>query len=199
MELAKLFPTPVGITRLGRELTAEESTFLLDQEFDEGQINSKNSYVLDQAPMAKIKLFILKSAEDYLNAVYKPTNPIKLRVTQSWTNKLNKHQAHQPHSHANSFVSGVFYVRAKQSVDRINFINTTYKGLVPSIKEPTEYNIPYAEVPVQTGTLLFFPSSLFHCVNPLQHDGPRISLSFNLFPTSSMGREDNLTYLDFPK
>lgn len=198
MELAKLFPTPVSISKLGRELTAEESDFLLGQEFDEGQINSKNYYVLNHPSMAKIKLFIMKNADDYLNAIYKPATPIKLRFTQSWTNKLYKGQGHQPHSHANSFISGVFYVKAKQSVDRINFINLTYRGLVPPVKEPTEFNIPYAEIPVQTGDLLLFPSGFLHCVNPLQHEGPRISMSFNLFPTSSMGRENTLTYLDFP-
>jgi uncharacterized protein (TIGR02466 family) len=198
MEIGRLFPVPIGITKLGRPLTDEEDRYLVGQEFKEGEINSKNSYVLDDPVMSKLKLFILKSADDYLEAVYQPTRRIKLRLTQSWTNKLMNNQSHQPHSHANSFISGVFYVRARQEFDRINFINIMYRSLVPETRSSTEFNSPYVDVTVQVGTLLLFPSSLFHCVNPVKHDGPRISLSFNLFPTSSMGSKDTLTYLDFP-
>lgn len=197
MELVDLFPTAVGVTKLGRDLTAEESKFLLGQEFVRDEINSKNHYVLEDPSVSRIKLFIMKSADDYLNSVYRPTRPVKLRMTQSWTNKLSRHRTHPPHCHSNSFISGVFYIKAMKEVDRITFINMVQKSLIPDIRESSKYNNYYWEIPVDTGMLLFFPSTLFHAVNPLKHEGPRISLSFNLFPASSMGNEDSLTYLNF--
>ena len=46
---------------------------------------------------------------------------IKIYITQSWLNYTNFKQYHHAHSHNNSFVSGVFYLKADKNFDFISF------------------------------------------------------------------------------
>jgi uncharacterized protein (TIGR02466 family) len=197
MEVLDLFPTPLGVTNLGRDLTPDEDKFLMSQEYAQGSINSKNNYVLEDPVMSRLKMFIHKNAQDFADRVYKPAYPIKLQITQSWTNRLIKTEAHPPHSHSNAFISGVFYVRAIKEIDRINFLNISHRPLIPKIRENNQYNSMNIEMAAHKGILLLFPSSLFHNVMPLEHKGPRVSLSFNLFPVNGLGSVEDLNYIDF--
>jgi hypothetical protein len=46
-------------------------------------------------------------------------------------------------------------------------------------------------LPVGTGDLLLFPSSLMHMVDNTVSKDTRISLSFNTFPVGTIGKEIN--------
>lgn len=197
MGLHNLFPTPVGLYALGRDLTTQELSFLKKQETrsNSGNTTSADNTILKAKELTKLRDFIETSVSDYFKTVYNPKHNVNLKITQSWTNYTEKGQYHHKHAHPNSFVSGVFYVQADKTQDRIYF----YKDRFEQIKfPPSEWNVWNSEswwFEVGTGDLILFPSSLTHMVETVQHDQTRISLSFNTFPVGQVGDEMDLTGL----
>lgn len=197
MALHNLFPTPVGFYELGRDFTAKELSFLKNQETrsNMGNTTSKNSTILKEKELTKLRDFVETSVSDYFNTVYNPKHKVNLKITQSWTNYTEKGQYHHKHAHPNSFVSGVLYIQADKTKDKIFF----YKDQFEQIKfPPKEWNVYNSEswwFEVETGKLILFPSSLTHMVQTVESDQTRISLSFNTFPVGNIGEEVDLTGL----
>jgi uncharacterized protein (TIGR02466 family) len=192
-----LFPTPVGIYKLDRDLTEKELSFIKGQKTrsNMGNATSEDNTILRNKNMTKMRNFIETSVADYFKSIYNPKHNVSLRITQSWTNYTEPGQFHHKHAHPNSFVSGVFYPQANRETDKIYF----YRSGFQMIKFPPEnwnvYNSESWWFQVGTGDLVLFPSSLEHMVETVQGDQTRISLSFNTFPVGSIGEEVSLTGL----
>ena len=197
MPIHNLFPTPVGMYKLDRDLTEKELGFIKNQETRPNMRNatSVNNTILRHKAMTKLRDFIESSVSNYFTTVYNPKHKVNLRITQSWTNYTEPGQWHHKHSHPNSFVSGVFYPQANKETDKIYF----YRDGFQQIKFPPEnWNVWNSEswwFEIGTGDLILFPSSLTHMVEEVQGDQTRISLSFNAFPVGSIGEEVSLTGL----
>jgi uncharacterized protein (TIGR02466 family) len=90
--------------------------------------------------------------------------------------------AHREHSHPNNFLSAVYYVRTRPGADSINFHDPrSQAGVIrPPVTELTAANTDQVVVQVKDGTLLVFPSYLYHSVDANASGETRISLSFNL-------------------
>ncbi len=198
MNIFTLFPTAVGKFQLDRELTKQELKFIADAERrpNMGNQTSVNNYVLKEKPLKKLGDFLLESANKYLTEIYKPRDDVKLYITQSWLNYTEKGGYHHKHAHPNSFVSGVFYVNADVTKDKIFFYgNEQYKQIK---LDPIEFNLYNSEswwLEAGVGVLYLFPSSLTHMVETVQHEETRISLSFNTFLKGTIGSNHNLTEL----
>ena len=191
-----LFPTAVAKFELGRDYTAEELAFVDEQPThnNSGNTTSDNRYVLRHDTMANLKAFAEASVAEYLRSIYAPKHEVSLRLTQSWLNYTKPGQFHHKHSHPNSFVSGVLYMKAARQRDKIHFYKDTYE----QIKLPTDNYNPYNSnswwFEVGTGDLMLFPSNLTHMVETVQ-DEDRVSLAFNTFPVGYVGDESHLTAL----
>ena len=112
--------------------------------------------------------------------VYDPKNDLELTITESWINYTSPGEFHHLHYHPNSFISGVFYFKTIPD-DSIVFVKTV-KGMFEI--EPNNYNYLNSDswaLPVKTGDLLLFPSTLQHQVDKNKSNDVRISLSFNTF------------------
>ena len=192
-----LFPTPVGIYKLDRDLTEKELGFIKGQETrpNMGNVTSKDNTILRNKAMTKLRDFIETSVADYFKTIHNPKHNVSLRVTQSWCNYTEPGQWHHKHAHPNSFVSGVFYPQANRETDKSHLYRVGYQMVkLP----PEEWNVWNSEswwFEVGTGDLVLFPSSLTHMVETVQGDQTRISLSFNTFPIGLVGDEMNLTGL----
>lgn len=198
MNLFTLFPTAVGKFTLDREFTKQEYKFVEEQERrpNMGNQTSVNNYVLKEKPMKKLSDFLAESANKYFQEVYRPKDNVKLYITQSWLNYTGTCQYHHKHAHPNSFISGVFYINADPTKDRIYFYgHESYKQIK---LEPAEYNYYNSEswwLEAGTGILYLFPSSLTHMVPTINHEETRISLSFNTFLKGTIGENHSLTEL----
>jgi uncharacterized protein (TIGR02466 family) len=192
-----LFPQPVGMYKLERDLTGKEFTFITNQETrpNMGNVTSTNTKILGHKVMTELRDFIETSISDYFTTVYSPKHKINLRITQSWCNYTEPGGFHHKHEHPNSFISGVFYPQANKETDKIYFFRSGFQ----MIKFPPEkWNIWNSDswwFEVGTGDLILFPSSLTHMVEVVQGDQTRISLSFNTFPVGIVGEEGDLTQL----
>ena len=197
MIVHNLFPTPVAKFTLDRAFTTEELDFVDQQQTHNnvGNTTSNDRYVLTHKTMASVYDFVKSCVGTYLQNIYAPKNDVSLRVTQSWLNYSKPGEWHHRHAHPNSFVSGVLYMKAIKDSDKIYFYGDEYK----TIDLPTEnynlYNSKSWWLPVETGDLMLFPSSLTHSVEKVQADQTRVSLAFNTFPVGYVGQEENLTAL----
>jgi uncharacterized protein (TIGR02466 family) len=193
-----LFPTPVAIYKLDRDLSAKELSFLKNQETrsNTGNTTSIDNTILKSKELTQLRDFIETKVSEYFTTVYSPKHKVNLKITQSWTNYTDKGQYHHKHEHPNSFVSGVFYVQADKAKDKIYFYRNGYQ----QIKfPPSDWNVWNSEswwFDVGSCDLILFPSSLTHMVPTVESEQTRISLSFNTFPVGNVGEEMDLTGLN---
>jgi uncharacterized protein (TIGR02466 family) len=194
-----IFPTPIYISKLDRELTPLELKFVDKNKKDcyknEGNITTNNNYILNEKPFANIKKELDLKVQDYFDTVISSANNIKPYITQSWLNYTEKNQYHHKHSHPNSLVSGVFYINCNEEFDKIKFFKNDYQTIKPEIKEYNFWNSESWWFSVKTGDVIMFPSSLTHMVETRQGDNTRISLAFNVFIKGTVGYNTNSTEL----
>ena len=183
MKEVYLFPTVIGLEKM-RSPTSQELEFIhsLETKKNEGNDTSINVNVLEDLKMRSLKMSIEESLSTYFKRVFKPKNQLSLQITQSWCNYTEEKGFHHKHRHSNSVFSGVYYPQALEDVDRITFYKDI-SGMFPFAFPSTEYtelNSSSWWIPVSTGDLVIFPSSLHHDVSPLEsRNDLRISLSFN--------------------
>ena len=194
-----IFPTPIYTTKIDRGFTKQELQFVKEQKKhcsnNEGNINTKDNYVLNRKEFKNIKKFLDKHCKDYLEKIICPKNNIDLYITQSWLNYTEANQYHHKHAHPNSVISGVFYFDSDKENDKILFSSSkSYEQIKPVI-DKTKYNIWNSETwffPVETGDLFMFPSSTTHQVETKQGSNTRISLAFNTFYKGTIGSNIDL-------
>lgn len=194
-----IFPTPIYISKLNRELTNHELSFIdknkLDVYKNEGNTTSNDNYILNHKQFKDIKKNLDLKVQDYFEKIISPTDTIKPYITQSWLNYTETNQYHHKHQHPNSLVSGVFYINCDNKFDKIKFFKEDYKTIKPEIKEWNIWNSESWWFPVKTGDIILFPSSLTHMVETKEGTNTRISLAFNVFIKGTIGNNKNLTEL----
>ena len=199
MIIEHLFPNPVYFSKLERALTKEELKTINEYKKkaykNVGNTNSSDTYVLENKTLKNLKKDLNKIVIDYFNKIVCTDNSIVPYITQSWLNYTKNKQFHHTHSHANSYVSGVFYINADKKVDKIKF----YKDNNSLFKlKTTKFNIFNSDswwYSIKTGDVILFPSSLRHGVNKKEGKNIRISLSFNVFLKGTIGDKHELTEL----
>jgi len=200
--IQSIFPTPIYTTKIDRGFTKQELQFVKEQKKhctnNEGNINTKDNYILNRKQFKNIKKFLDKCCEDYLNRIICPKNNIKLYITQSWLNYTETNQFHHKHEHPNSVVSGVLYFDSDINNDKILFTTSKdYEQIKPET-DKTKFNLWNSGTwwfPVETGNLFMFPSSTTHQVETKQGNNTRISLAFNTFYKGTIGLNTRLTEL----
>ena len=104
----------------------------------------------------------------------------------------------QQHSHANSSISGTFYLTVEED-DTITFIDAFWKykrSLNLDNREFNLWNSSSWSVPVNNNELILFPSWLEYAVEPNEKATTnRISLAFNVFVKGTLGNTHALNEL----
>lgn len=197
MEMFNLFPTAVAFSKFDRDLTEEEFSFLRNQEQrpNTGNTTSADRKILEHSLMKDVRAAIQKAIDEYFQEVYRPAFDVKLQITQSWMNYSEPGQHHHKHAHPNSFLSGCFYPQADKNLDKLYFFNDPYHRIKIYTEDFNVYNSESWWLPVGTGDIVIFPSSLTHMVEPVVSTDTRISLAFNTFPVGYVGNDDSLTGL----
>ena len=194
-----IFPTPIYISKLNREITNKELLFIDKNKSDcnknEGNITSNDNYILNHKAFQNLKEDLGLRVKDYFEKVISPTDTITPYITQSWLNYTETNQYHHKHQHPNSLVSGVFYINCDDKFDKIKFFKDGYKTIKPEIKDWNIWNSESWWFPVKTGDIIMFPSSLTHMVETKEGTNTRISLAFNVFIKGTVGINKSLTEL----
>lgn len=144
------------------------------------------SSILSEDLFAPLKKEIEKNLSNYINNVY-CWDSANLKITSSWLNEiLSKEEFHHPHTHSNSIISGVFYLKNLQD-DKIMFYrkDPIFDGWNIPVYNFNMSNSENWWLPVNKNDLFIFPSHLRHSVPPnFDNDynkNKRQSISFNTF------------------
>ena len=193
-----LFPTPIYISELKRKFTTKENKFIQKTKGNvyknTGNSTSNDTYILNNINFNKLKQELEEIVRDYFIKVLSTKN-VSPYITQSWLNYTKKDQYHHKHRHANSIVSGVFYIDADKKHDKIHFFKNTFNSIEPAVDKFNTFNSGSWWFPVETGQLFLFPSSLEHMVETKKGNNTRTSLAFNVFIKGDLGVNKNLTEL----
>lgn len=197
MDIINIFPTCLGLSKLDRELTYNELDFIksLDKKKNKENSLSVNSYVLESDELKDIKDWINHILTNYFNKIYKPKLSTEIYITQSWVNYSKKGESHHKHSHANSFLSAVFYIKSEENSGRIVFHKKESRELSIDTDDYNGYNANSYYMPVKDLELLIFPSNLIHSVETVETENERISLALNTFIKGDLGDINNLSKL----
>ena len=191
-----LFATPVYVTELNRKLTSKETNFKkIKQIKNYGNYKSNDSYILNTKQFSNIKKELDIAIKDYFNKIISPKNKITPYITQSWLNYTDTNEHHHKHNHPNSLVSGILYLNANEKFDKVEFYRDDYNMIKPEIKNFNFFNSESWWLPVKTGQIMLFPSSLSHSVSIKKGTNNRVSLAFNVFIKGGVGSLNDLTRL----
>ena len=195
MRTHSLFPTAVTFFQ-HKGITEKEIKFIIKQETraNGGNTTSVDNNILENKEMKKLKQFIDKSLKEYFLNIHVPKNNVEPYITQSWCNYTKEGQFHHKHAHPNSYISGVFYVQADKTKDKIYFYKEGYKRIKIPAKEYNPFNSDSWWFETETNDLVIFPSNLVHMVEKVIGK-ERISLSFNTFLKGYIGEDLDLTGL----
>ena len=93
-----------------------------------------------------------------------------INLQHIWYNNYKVGESHGPHVHADATFSGVYLLHVGEENDTIFFgagtSNTAYQ------------NFSYDTKHISEGSVLVFPSDMYHCTEPAQDN--RITISFNV-------------------
>jgi len=203
-DVLALFPTPLYKTNIGRKLTKQEQDefdVIMNEELmdifssEPCKRISIDKYLLNgtRKPLLAIQSFIEQHLKEFVTTIMGvdiDKTSWSPHITQSWLNVYESNHSDPYHIHKNCIISGVFYINCLElsddKTDGIIFAPTSHhllEDLYLPIARPTLFS-DKAEggyhVPVTTGNLILFPSTLNHAVNLNKtSDQTRVSLSFN--------------------
>jgi len=177
MDLDKLLTKYAGASNYG-STNKDES---------KGSYQSNNLYILEEYSDYKHKL--LSVIHDYAHEVMK-WDSIELQVTTSWLTMTDPGGYSSYHSHKNSLLSAVLY--GSDDCSPIEFANLSHPETF--LIEPFETNIYNSQqwwIRPEKGTLVIFPSYMYHRISHNKTDSPRYSLALNTLPTGRFGGKDS--------
>ena len=129
-KIVGLFPSPVYIVKRDSNLSPKEEKDIgkiikegLHKET--GNSQSNNSYIFN-GKLKNIKQFCEEQLNIYVKEVINPKEKLDFYITQSWLNITKPGEYHHEHSHANSIISGVFYISTEED-DKITFTDPNNK------------------------------------------------------------------------
>ena len=203
-EMHGIFPIPVYETRRQLDLDASEKKDVEDIIKSGLRVNalhsfSNNSYIFN-GKLKKLKEFCEEHIKIYVKEIINPKEELDFYITQSWLNITKPGESHQDHSHANSIISGAFYIETDVG-QTINCYDPNQREKKGSITiHPQEianfWNADTITFIVKKNMLLLFPSWLKHGVKPNeQQTKDVISISFNTFVRGNLGQRENLNQL----
>jgi uncharacterized protein (TIGR02466 family) len=102
-------------------------------------------------------------------------------ITGCWANLSPPGRSHRVHSHANNYLSGVYYVQTAPGADTISFHDPRLQveQIAPRVRRRNAFNSNACHLTVTAGRLVLFPSWLSHSVPENTSEVLRISISFN--------------------
>jgi uncharacterized protein (TIGR02466 family) len=196
MGLNNLFSTPIymeKVTENSRESISSELNFLYNSLELKQNVNTFNPLTSHDVTVDsngtlfssniltgcnKFNTFLHYSVEQYFKSLGFPN--FDFIVTESWFTCTTKGKHAPVHSHGNSDISGVYYLKTNKKDGNLVLKNPFTFTNGNFIYFLHNHNNSQQELPLEEGLLILWPSVLEHStyVNETSHD--RISLSFNI-------------------
>ena len=129
-------------------------------------------------PLGKL---IIQEANNFARELALDTNRHPLKFTECWVNIYGEGHAQEMHQHANSVISGIYYVKAPEGSGDLLFHSPYHDTMLnPPLERPNGLNNHIVSFKPREGAMVFFRSFVKHSVKPTKGDAERISIAFNL-------------------
>ena len=194
LQVIPAFAVPVAVAQLEKKI-CDPLKDLISINADRGHIPEKDQTLLyDQLDnVSEVKEEILKMFSGFINQLL-TTPEQKWQITTSWITENTNGVGMIRHQHLNSYYSAVLYFsevdkgHAPLNIESpINSFGFFVKDTIPNLYTGGDFIAPMAE-----GTILFFPSYLFHYHPPYKATKvPRKSLACNFIPIGKYGEYDS--------
>ena len=205
-EVFNFFPTPVFRSNI--DIDADTKEFLINSSFERmssGNGNfTKDNYILDNEVckgfvgklFCQLELFV----DSYLRI---DDSHFEWCMLNSWVVEHEPNDFGLAHSHANSLISGVYYLDVPKDSGDIAFhkpaglTNIFHVSTDIPFKEYTPINSGIWTLEPREGDIILFPSHLLHSIGVNKTNKLRYSLAFNFHIKGTLGAKDStLDYLN---
>ena len=150
--------------------------------------NRFQNVLLDFPDLKELHSILEESALDFIKKTGFTCDQVV--ITDAWVNKYRLGSTLPTHRHANSYISGNYFINYDKSINSpLTFTNDrVVTSQAPAIKlEPdksnkTPYNRPDYSILCDEGTVLLWKSHLLHGYSKPEMGDNRLTLSFNVMP-----------------
>jgi uncharacterized protein (TIGR02466 family) len=198
------FPTPIGRYRLPNSEAAamndELQRIILERERGEesqehanagGWHSQRDLPEWDDPVVGRLRTHLLEAVEHTARAAMSVTRRADGRAIEvgaltikAWANISRRGNYHRIHNHPRACWSGVYYVAVGTDAPGYPLSGLLelmdprpFTEMVGTPGEPFGQKLAIAP---EAGTIIVFPSWIYHFVNPYHGDGERISIAFNV-------------------
>lgn len=192
-----LFSAPVYVNNVGDFAKPDVKALQYTSELGDGSrfnfSTSIDKNVLDRPEYDHVRALVLGEIETYVREVLKVSRAIEFYVTNSWVNIHRHGQSAGAHTHHNSLISGVLYLKVNEASGDLVF-HRDGNSLVPfppaldlDMDSFNIYNCKSWGHTPKTNDICLFPSVVMHSVDRNESDEERWCLAFNVFVRGDFG------------
>jgi uncharacterized protein (TIGR02466 family) len=147
-----------------------------------GMLSVKSTHKIDdqlhtREEFVDLVNYITVSARHFLVELGYTNILIDVKIANMWANISHENDFIFPHVHANSLLSGAFYIK-KYPDSKISFFNDI-ESIFPEPNIHNELNYPFCEYDCDPGRLMIWKSNFLHGTSR-QTSGEKIVISFNI-------------------
>jgi hypothetical protein len=157
--------------------------------------NIENGYSYHDFYDEELFAFFDKSIKQVKKIYYKDN--LNFPIVDCWVNKYSKLNKLKRHMHSNSMICGVFYLTSHEDEGSTIFElpNPWYNEQLSNLSVHENYSPLIGEIKAEAGTLMLFPSNIFHTMKTLMKlSSPRYTIAFNTFAIGNIS-DQNTTRL----
>jgi len=112
---------------------------------------------------------------------------VSLEVCDIWVNKLDRFQKQPVHSHANSIVAGILYLRDDKTLTNF-YVKDAWCHAHPVLHIAKDPDFAYSKFSIvpEKGKIIMFPGNMLHDVSMNKTVGTRTTIAFNAFVSGNI-------------
>jgi uncharacterized protein (TIGR02466 family) len=185
-EIHNLFPTTIlkTVPSESYNFTEDELKYIENIQYLPQEFNnvSYNINILEAPELSNLREFVNNAVEYYLRDVLCISSNQKFKVSSSWVNAEEHGQHEELHINKNSIFTGVISVTEDNEIYVYNTTHDYFSGWRFELSDTNLANSSFAKLRFsRSGTLLMFPSSLYHKTPRYEGFEERKSITFNVF------------------
>ncbi len=199
-----MFPTPLLIHKnfLPEEYFNQVKNLVENADYD-GNTNlqykvqaSVSKNILKHLPI--IKEEIIETFKEYARNILGIDSTIDFVIGSSWGTMTKPKEDSQPHTHANYYYSGCFYISENPSPIEFHlgpWIYNHHERFLFNYTQINQYNSNKITYHPEKNEIIYFPSYVKHQITENTSNENRYSLAFNIFPDGIYGDYDSKIHL----
>jgi uncharacterized protein (TIGR02466 family) len=187
-----LFSAPVYVNNVG-DFPRPDVKRLEYTTGDYRFLTTVDKRVLHRPEFKGVHEVVMREVESYVREVLCVNRSIEFYVTDSWVNIYRRGEGAGPHTHNNSLISGVLYLKVNESSGDLVFQRDIH-SLVPfppaldlDMDRFNVYNCKSWAHKPKVNDICLFPSVVMHAADPNLSDEERWCLAFNVFVRGQIG------------